>query len=58
MAFTVVQKCPLTFLDWSSRASSKCTRNKYHCLEDEYSRIVEVCSTPLWIEAGILLLCF
>lgn len=53
MAYTVVQNCPLTFQDWSSRARSTCSRNTYHCVEDEYSRIVEVCAVPIWIEQGI-----
>lgn len=51
----VVQSCPLTFLDWSSRASSACSSGTYHCVEDQYSRTVEVCSMPIWIEQGILL---
>lgn len=55
MAYTVVQSCPLTFLDGLSRASSTCSSGTYHCLEDEYSRIVEVCAVPIWIEQGILL---
>lgn len=54
MAKTVVQKCPLTFVDWSDRASSTCNRDTYHCFADEKSKIVEVCTTPLWIEAGNL----
>uniref|UniRef100_A0A8W8N5Y5 Uncharacterized protein n=1 Tax=Magallana gigas TaxID=29159 RepID=A0A8W8N5Y5_MAGGI len=53
MAFNVVKNCPLTFLDWSSRAVSTCSNEEnYHCVEDEYSRIVEVCTVPIWIEAG------
>lgn len=57
MAYTVVQSCPGTFQDWSDRASSTCSRSipTYHCVEDEYSRIVEVCAVPKWIEAGILM---
>lgn len=59
MAYTVVQSCPGTFQDWSDRASSTCTFSRgirtYHCVEDEYSRIVEVCAVPMWIEAGILM---
>lgn len=61
MAYTVVQSCPGTFQDWSDRASSTCTFSRginvrtYHCVEDEYSRIVEVCAVPIWIEAGILM---
>lgn len=54
MAYTEVQSCPQTFLDWSNRASSTCSRNTYHCVEDEESRIVEVCAVPLWIKEGIL----
>lgn len=54
MAYTVVQKCPLTFLDWSDQASSTCNSDTYHCVADEYLRTVEVCTTPLWIEAGNL----
>lgn len=53
MAYTVVQHCPETFRDWLSRTSSTCSSDTYHCVEDEYSRIIEVCSVPLWIEAGI-----
>lgn len=53
MAYTVVQNCPLTFRDWSSRASSTCSNDNYHCVEDEFSRIVEVCAVPIWIEPGI-----
>lgn len=56
MNFTVVQSCPQTFLDWLSRASSTCSSDTYHCVEDEHSRIVEVCAEPIWMEAGILLL--
>lgn len=52
MTYTVVQKCPLTFLDWSDRASSTCNGDTYHCIADEKSKIVEVSTTPLWIEAG------
>lgn len=53
MAYTVVQSCPLTFREWSSRASSTCSSGTYHCVEDEYSRRVEVCVEPKWIEPGI-----
>uniref|UniRef100_A0A8W8MZN4 Uncharacterized protein n=1 Tax=Magallana gigas TaxID=29159 RepID=A0A8W8MZN4_MAGGI len=52
MAYTVVQNCPLTFQEWSSRASSTCRSGTYHCVEDEYSRTVEVCTVALWIEPG------
>lgn len=57
MAYTVVQSCPGTFQDWSDRAISTCSKDirTYHCVEDEYSRIVEVCAVPMWIEAGILM---
>lgn len=56
MAYTVVENCPLTLKDWTRRSSLKCSSvNTYHCVEDEFSRIVEVCTTPLWIEPGILL---
>lgn len=55
MDYTVVQSCPQTFQEWSSQASSTCSSDTYHCVEDEYSRIVEVCDVPIWIEAGILL---
>lgn len=60
MTYTVVRKCPLTFLDWSDRASSTCNGDTYHCVADEKSKIVEVCTTPLWIGAGNLsrLVCF
>lgn len=53
MADSVVENCPRTFQDWSSRASSVCSRDTYHCVEDEKSRIVEVCAVPQWIKAGI-----
>lgn len=53
MADNVVENCPRTFQDWSSRASSVCSRDTYHCVEDEKSRIVEVCTVPQWIKAGI-----
>lgn len=56
MAYTIVQNCPQTFRDWSSRASSKCNNEKYHCMEDENSRRVEVCAVPNWIKGGILYL--
>lgn len=56
MAYTIVQNCPQTFRDWSTRASSKCNNEKYHCLEDENSRRVEVCAVPNWIKGGILYL--
>lgn len=52
MADNVVENCPRTFQDWSSRASSVCSRDTYHCVEDEKSRIVEVCAVPQWIDAG------
>lgn len=55
MAYTEVKSCPLTFQDWSSRASSTCSSNVYHCVRDEYSRIVEVCTEAIWIEQGIIL---
>lgn len=56
MAYAVVENCPLTLKDWTSRSSLKCSSvNTYHCVADEFSRIVEVCTTPLWIEKGILL---
>lgn len=56
MSYAVVQSCPLTFQEWSGRAVSKCSyEENYHCGEDEYSRIVEVCTVPIWIEQGILL---
>lgn len=55
MANTVVKNCPLTFEDWINRASVKCSGgNTYHCVEDDFSRLVEVCTTPRWIERGIL----
>lgn len=54
MAYTVVRNCPLTFQDLSSRAGHTCSGDAYHCVEDEYSRIVEVCAVPMWIEPGIL----
>lgn len=54
MAYTVVHNCPLTFHEWSSRASSTCGSSTYHCVEDEFSRIVEVCAEEIWMEAGIL----
>lgn len=58
MADKVVENCPRTFQDWSSRASSVCSRDTYHCVEDEKSRIVEVCAVPQWIKAGnFFLLC-
>lgn len=50
----VVRNCPLTFQDLSSRAGHTCSGNTYHCVEDEFSRIVEVCAEPIWIEPGIL----
>lgn len=53
MADNVVENCPRTFQDWSSRARSVCSRDTYHCVEDEKSRIVEVCAVPQWINAGI-----
>lgn len=53
MAYTEVKSCPLTYPEWSNRASSICSSDIYHCVEDEYSRIVEVCTVPIWIEAGI-----
>lgn len=55
MAYTVAQSCPLTVQEWSNRASSTCSSGKYHCVEDECSRTVEVCVEPIWIEPGILL---
>lgn len=55
MADSVVENCPRTFQDWSNRASSVCSRDTYHCVEDEKSRIVEVCAVPQWINAGIFL---
>lgn len=55
MDYAEVQSCPQTFQEWSSRASSTCSSDTYHCVEDEFSRIIEVCAVPLWIEAGILL---
>lgn len=55
MAYTVVEDCPLTFKNWTNRATVKCSDgNTYHCVEDEFSKIVEVCTTPLWIIRGIL----
>lgn len=53
MADNIVESCPRTFQDWSIRARSVCSRDTYHCVEDEKSRIVEVCAVPLWIKAGI-----
>lgn len=50
----VVRNCPLTFQDLSSRAGHTCSGDTYHCVEDEFSRIVEVCAEPIWIEPGIL----
>lgn len=55
MVYTLVKNCPLTFQEWSIRASSTCNIDTYHCVEDEFSRIVEICDVPIWIEAGILL---
>lgn len=56
MAYTEVENCPSTFKDWKNRASVKCSGgNTYHCVEDEFSRILEVCTTPLWIEKGTML---
>lgn len=55
MAYTVVQSCPPTFPEWQGQASSTCRSGTYHCMEDEYSRAVEVCDEPIWIEPGILL---
>lgn len=56
MAYTVVQSCPLIVQEWSNRASSTCSNEEnYHCVEDEYSRTVEACAEPIWIEPGILL---
>lgn len=56
MSYAVKQTCPLTFQKWSGRAVSKCSNEEnYHCVEDEYSRIVEVCTVPIWMEQGILL---
>lgn len=55
MAYTEVNSCPLTFQDWSIRASSTCNQGTYHCVDDEFSRSVEVCDAPIWIEPGILL---
>lgn len=54
MANNVVENCPQTFKDWASRATLKCSNeNTYHCVKDEFSSIVEVCTTPLWIQKGI-----
>lgn len=54
MANSVVENCPQTFKDWASRATLKCSNeNTYHCVKDEFSSIVEVCTTPLWIQKGI-----
>lgn len=56
MANNVVENCPQTFKDWASRATLKCSNeNTYHCVKDEFSSIVEVCTTPLWIQKGISL---
>nr|XP_034319327.1 uncharacterized protein LOC117687192 [Crassostrea gigas] len=53
MSYAVKQICPLTFQEWSGRAVSTCSNEEnYHCVEDEYSRIVEVCTVPIWIEKG------
>lgn len=55
MAYAVEHNCPLTFQNWSGRTSSTCSNQiSYHYLEDEISMIVEVCTVPLWIQAGIL----
>lgn len=54
MAYNVVENCPQTFKDWASQATLKCNNeNTYHCVKDESSSIVEVCTTPLWIQKGI-----
>lgn len=54
MAYSVVQNCPLIFQDLSRRAGHTCSSGTYHCVEDELSRIVEVCAEEIWMEAGIL----
>ena len=55
MNFLLTESCPETFKDWSNRARVKCTRtDRYHCVEDEVSRIVEVCVDSVWIEKGIV----
>nr|XP_022300183.1 uncharacterized protein LOC111108520 [Crassostrea virginica] len=48
-----VERCPETLRDWSDRARVKCTRtDQYHCVEDEFSKNVEVCLNPIWTDTG------
>nr|XP_022300275.1 uncharacterized protein LOC111108584 [Crassostrea virginica] len=51
MKISQAESCPETFKGWSDRAHNKCTRaDQYHCVKDEFSRIVEVCVESIWIE--------
>ena len=55
-SLSFAERCPETSRDWSDRARVKCTRtDQYHCVEDEFSKTVEVCLNPIWTDTGIYL---
>ena len=53
MDYSPTESCPVTHRDWSDRARDKCSRpDSYHCLQDQFSRLGEVCVEPIWVKQG------
>lgn len=49
-----IKQCPGTSEDRTSRSNiNKCpTLDNYHCLKTEDGQLRELCTSPIWIEAG------
>lgn len=52
-----IEQCPGTSEARTSRSNiNKCpTLDNYHCLKTEDGQLRELCTSPIWIEAGRLI---